>query len=560
MSTYLSILNISKTFGYHQVLNGVSLMLNAGERIGLVGANGVGKSTLLKIITGELEADGGTVMLTPGAKLGYLPQAIASFEGRTLADLIAESMRHLRDLEARMRDLEQQMEAASPDVLDAIMVEYGETVEQFERYGGYEMDYRVDAVLEGLGVNHIPRERLFATLSGGEKSRVGLALLLLQAPDVLLLDEPTNHLDFASMAWLEVYLRGYRGGILIVSHDRQFLNRTVGAIVEIDEHTRAARRYAGNYDTYHAAKERERRKWEFDYERQQEEIKALRIEIKQTARRNSNYRAHTDSDKYIRNAKIATHDHTVSRRVHAAEEKLKRIEDDPILPPPTPLRFDPDFDPHALKGRMPLVVSNVTKAFGECCLLRDVSFTLGPESCIVLVGPNGAGKSTLLKILIGVEQPDSGEVYRNPGAAIGYLDQEGATLDPAKTVLEAFREGIPFTEQQAITFLLRSGLFRYEDMGKLAGQLSSGQRRKLQIARLIAGRANLLILDEPTNNVSFDVLEGLEAALRQFPGPIIAASHDRRFIEQFNGDIWVLEDGFVNKNVDAAAYVGAQAV
>ncbi|MCI0348598.1 MAG: ATP-binding cassette domain-containing protein, partial [Acidobacteriales bacterium] len=284
---FLTISNITKTYAFHQVLNQASLTLNAGERIGLVGANGVGKSTLLKIVTGEIEADSGSVMLIPGAKIGYLPQAIAGFEGKTLADLVADSMRYLRELEGRMRALEQQMESASDDALDAVMMEYGEASEQFERHGGYEIDHRVDTVLDGLRVGHIPRERQLATLSGGEKARVGLAMLLLKAPDVLLLDEPTNHLDFASLNWLEGYLQGYRGGILIVSHDRQFLNRTVNAIVELDEHTRTTKRYSGNYDAYHQAKVQERRTWEIEYERQQEEIKALRIEIKETARRNS---------------------------------------------------------------------------------------------------------------------------------------------------------------------------------------------------------------------------------------------------------------------------------
>jgi macrolide transport system ATP-binding/permease protein len=204
------------------------------------------------------------------------------------------------------------------------------------------------------------------------------------------------------------------------------------------------------------------------------------------------------------------------------------------------------------------MISGVTKAFGARHVLDNVTFTLGTESRVVVVGPNGAGKSTLLKMLIGLEAPDKGEVYRNPGVRIGYLDQEGALLNPDQTVLESLRDGFDLTEQQAITFMLRAGLFRYADMHLLVGQLSSGQQRKLQIARLIAGRANLLVLDEPTNYVSFDVLEGLEEALRHFPGPVIAASHDRRFIEQFGGEVWELQDGTLNKNVDAAEYVGIQ--
>ncbi|MBI5667287.1 MAG: ABC-F type ribosomal protection protein [Chloroflexi bacterium] len=539
---FFSVSNVFKTYGFQTVLNGVSLVLNAGERIGLVGANGVGKSTLLKIITGEVEADGGAAQLSPGLRLGYLAQTMAGWDSQTVGDLIEDALRDLLDLETRLRWLEDGMAHASGDTLDAIMAEYGEVAERFERAGGYDSEHRVEAVLSGLGVGHIDPARLFATLSGGEKARVGLALLLLQAPDVLLLDEPTNHLDFSSLAWLEDYLRAYRGAVLVVSHDRQFLNRIVSAIVEIDEHSRVAKRYAGDYDAYLRAKTLERRKWEADYAAQQEEIRALKLQAQETARA-SNYRAHTDRDKYIYHFEKNGHDATIAKRVRAAEEKLRRIEANPIPRPPRPLRFNADFDPEALKGRLPLIASGLVKAYDGRRVLDGVDFTLSAGSRVLLAGANGAGKSTLLKILAGIERPDSGEVRVSPMVKIGYLDQEGTALDPAQTVFEAYRDGLPETDQQAKAALLTSGLFRYDDLDKLVGELSVGQRRKLQLARLIASRANLLILDEPTNHISFDVLEELEAALRDFPGPVIAVSHDRRFIRQFGGAVWELRDG-----------------
>ncbi len=552
MPAYLTLQHLSKTYGFQPILNDVSLVVNAGERIGLVGANGVGKSTLLKIVTGEVEADSGSVTLASGHKLGYLAQIIEGYDDQTLDALIAASVAELHALEARMRQLEQAMTTTSGDTLDAVMIEYGDASEQFERYGGYDLDYRVDIVLGGLGVAHIARDRVFGTLSGGEKARVGLALLLLQSPDVLLLDEPTNHLDFATMRWLENYLRGYRGAILAVSHDREFLNHVATAIVEIDEHSRAAKRYSGDYDNYHRAKAQEREKWERDYANQQEELKALRLALKQTARQNSNYRAHTDNDKFVRNFKKANHDETVSQRVNAVEEKLRRIEDNPIPQPPDVLRFQAEFDPAALKGRMPITVSGLNKRYGDRTILDELTFVVGPHSRIVLVGPNGAGKSTLMRLLTGYERPDSGEVHISPGARVGYLDQEGRTLDASMTVFEAYRHGLDSMDQQLKATLLTSGLFRYDDLDQRVGVLSAGQQRKLQIARLIAGRANLLVLDEPTNYVSLDVLEELETALKAFPGPVIAASHDRRFIQQFGGEVWTLEDGHLQVTADAA--------
>jgi macrolide transport system ATP-binding/permease protein len=543
----LSCSGITKIYGYQPVLNNISFVLNPRERIGLVGANGAGKSTLLRIIAGEIEPDDGTITRPPGMQIGCLAQAAAGADDLTLAERIAESMRHLRALERRMRELEARM--ANPDSLEAVLAEYGEVSDQFERYGGYDMGHRVDAVLDGLGIAHLPRQQRFGTLSGGEQARVMLALLLLQAPDILLLDEPTNHLDFASLRWLEDYLQSYRGAILVVSHDRHFLNRAVSAIIEIDEHSRAARRYSGDYDAYRRAKAAERRQWEADFAAQQEEIKALRLEMKVTARQNANYRAHTDNDKFIPNFKRAAHEATVARRVQLAAEKLSRIEADPIPRPPAPLRFVPDFDPQQLAGRYALTASRISHAFGDRVILRDISFTLGPNSRVVIVAPNGAGKSTLLKILAGELVPDQGTVMLNPAVRIGCLhQQESASVgfDYAKPALDTFADGLPGSPQQLKATLLQSGLFRYAELDRPAAALSEGQRRKLQIARLIASRANLLILDEPTNYISLDVLEAFETALRDFPGPIIAASHDRRFIEQFGGEVWELRDGLLS--------------
>ncbi len=427
---FITVSDIRKTYGINPVLDGVTISLNDGDRVGLVGANGVGKSTLLKIITGEVQADSGSVALSTGRRIGYLAQTVKYSEGKTFAELITESLDAIYALERRLRELETDMSRVEGEALDAVLAEYGDVSEHFERLGGYEIDHRLDTVFGGLGVQRIERERPFATLSGGEKTRVGLALLLLGAPDVLLLDEPTNHLDFAMLNWLESYLARYRGAMLIVSHDRQFLNRTVNAIIEIDEHKRVAKRYAGNYDVYLEARTRERRQWQLDFERQQEEIRELRLDMKVTAHRNT-FKAPTDGDKFVLGIKKNTHADTVSKKVRVAEERLKRIEADPIPMPPEPLRFDPDFDAAALNGRFPLLVHGVSKRYGERVLFEDVSFSIGPKSRIVIIGENGAGKSTLLKMLAGEERPDTGSITLHPAVRIGYLDQERRAFRPA---------------------------------------------------------------------------------------------------------------------------------
>ncbi len=554
---YLTLQNVSKSYGIQQVLNQVSFTLNDGERLGLVGANGVGKSTLLKIIVGEIEADSAPINVPRGVEIGYLPQTIAALADQTVEDLVAEALRHLHDSERQMRDLEAQMSHATGQSLMHIMEEYASATEQFERLGGYEIEHRIQIVLEGLHVGHIERTRPMNTLSGGEKSRVGLAMLLLRAPNILLLDEPTNHLDYASLEWLERYLSAYRGAMLIVSHDREFLNRTVTAIVEIDEHSRQAKQYRGDYDMYLQAKASERVQWIEKYAAQQEEIHALRHEIKYGARQVAKFNPNGKQagDKFAKGFFKGRADAAVSRRVSSAEERLKRIEADPIPPPPDMLAFDPDFDPHALESHLPLVASGLVKRFGDRAVLNGLSFALSARSRIALVGPNGAGKSTLLRILAGATQADSGEVYLNPQVKLGFLDQENEALNTNLTLLDTYRDGLIEPEQVLITRLIAMGMFRYEEIRRPVGVLSSGQKRKLQIARLIAEKVNVLLLDEPTNFVSFDVLEAFEDAIRHFPGPVIAASHDRRFLQSFEGEIWELCDGNLIPHLSYATYL-----
>lgn len=548
----LAIRNLSKSYGVVSVLNEVSFVVNANERIGIVGSNGVGKSTLLRILMGQEEMDTGTIKYAPLVEVGYLPQTTPDFYGRTIDDLLLESLGNLRQLEERMHQLETDMaiaDTANTEQLSELLDEYTIVSTRFQDRGGYDIDHRIDAIMEGLHLTYLPRSREVDTLSGGEKERLGLTTLLLRSPDLLLLDEPTNHLDVATLEWFEQYLSGYSGAALIVSHDRQFLNRAVNAIFEIDEHEHHLKRYEGNYDAYIQQKAQERQKWEEEYERQQEEIQELRKRIRDTARDvGHSYRAPRDNDKYAVYFFDQQKQRTVSRNVRAAEEQLRRIEEDSIPKPPELLHINSRFQNGEMASQEVITLAHVSKSFGERILFDDLHLIISSNARILLMGPNGAGKTTLLKIMMGHEKPDSGMVRLSPSVRVGYLAQEPENFDLDKTVIETYRYGQVGYEGEFIGRLLGYGFFRLEDMQKKVRQLSVGQRRKLEIARLMAESPNVLLLDEPTNYISLDVLEAFESALHDFEGPIIAISHDRLFIEHFGGTQWKLTDGTLSRN------------
>lgn len=551
----LTLNGVSKSYGHLQILEEISFTVNVGERVGLVGANGAGKSTLLKIVAGEVACDEGRVELAGDVDVGYVPQTIVPRQDQTIEELLRESQRKIRALEQRMHELEEVMAAAQGAELAEAVTEYGEIAARFEHAGGYDLDYRIDEVLSGLGLAHLSRARRIATLSGGEKTRIALAAVLIQAPGLLLLDEPTNHLDFEMAAWLEEYLRRQPGALLVVSHDRRFLNAVATAIVEIDEHSHRARLYPGDYDAYRAQKQAERQAWEEEYARQQEEIGALRRRMRVSARQVGHSRPATDNNKIAYDRAGERVHQAISHNVRSAERALQRILADPIPRPPEPLRFTPAFDPAALGSARALAAFDLCKAFvGQPPVIDHVSIEIGPADRVLIVGPNGAGKSTLLRMLSGRLAPDRGSVSVAPRAVIGYLEQESTPAEPGQTLFEAYSEGLVGFDQDHMRDLLSSGLFTYEETRRPLGDLSLGQYRKLQIARLIASRANVLILDEPTNHLSLDVLEQFEQALHTFPGAIVAVSHDRWFIERFGGTIWRLEGGMlIRDDVTATA-------
>lgn len=514
----LSIINVSKNYNSKIVLCNIPLTIGDGIRAGLVGANGCGKTTLLKIIRGFETPDAGKVVRDESLIIGYLPQILAGYFDMTIEEFLFS---HMSGISLEERD---------------------------------NNDHIVSEIASGLGIGYLDRSQRIDSLSGGEKTRISLATILLQSPDLLLLDEPTNNLDLASLSWLEKYLNSFNGGILIASHDREFLNNVVSVIFEIDEYSHGLSKYAGNYDAYKLAKDKERREWETAYYRQQEEIKDLRQVIKQTADASSHHRKFTkDHDKCARSHKEGRRERATSRTIQAAAERLERILGNPIMKPPKLLSFNPDVGTVDIRSDEVIRVDGISKKYGSKTILCDVSLILNHQSRILIMGSNGAGKTTFLQILIGRENIDEGNVKYAPSARLGYLPQEPEIDGFDGDLVSYWLRNCSGSKNDAIYYLITCGLFRYEELFQKVKELSLGQIRKLQIAALIAAVPNVLILDEPTNHLSLDVMESFEAAIEKFQGPVVAVSHDRRFKKRFGGEIWELNEGKLQLTYNSSA-------
>jgi ATP-binding cassette subfamily F protein 3 len=562
----LQVHQLRKDYGPATVLAGVSFLINNAEHVGLIGPNGAGKSTILRCLVGQEQPDSGMIAFSPpSATVGYLPQAFATLEGRTISEALAAAQ---ADFVAAEQALHQATEVlASSDMpttvrMEAALAAYDAALTHFEALGGYEREHRATAVLEGLGLGGIDPVTPVAQLSGGQKTRLGLATLLLREADLLLLDEPTNHLDVTALEWLEGFVRDYPRAVLIVSHDRAFLDRTVTRVLYLDGETRAVRSYAGGYSDFAAACEAEIAQQYADWQDQQLYIRQVEADIRRVKGLAMNIqngpKRHRDYHGRI-SAKVARIGKSRERKLERYLESGERIDK-----PRQQWGLRLDFGAPPAGGRAVVRVEEVAFAYPTDCqngtpgnaaptfLLKDITFEIDYGERVAIVGPNGSGKTTLLRLLDGRLQPLAGQVRLGAGVRVGTLTQEQETLDLDWTVLDTVRRERPMSETEARNFL-HYFLFGGDSVFKPVGACSPGERARLQLAQLVLRGCNLLLLDEPLNHLDIEAREHFEAALEAFPGTIVVVSHDRAFLQSFaervlevnGGQVqgWVMGDG-----------------
>ncbi len=504
----LNISDISKEYDGKPVLKGISFHIEAHEKTALIGMNGAGKSTLLKIIMGLEEADRGSVVLSRDITTGYLAQHQDLKGEQTIYQELLGVRRELLELSDSIRKTENMMACLEGEELQDAMERYARMTEEFERNGGYSYKSEVTGVLRGLGFEEEEFGRKIHELSGGQKTRVALGRLLLTAPDLILLDEPTNHLDMHSIEWLETYLINYRGAVLIVSHDRYFLNRVVTKVVEIENGISYT--YRGNYDAYSVKKEQQRKAayaaW-LNAERERKHQEDVIARLKSFNREKS------------------------IRRAESREKLLQKMET-PEKPADLADSMKLRFTPGKESGRDVLSVENLSMSYPGLPLFRDISFEIKKGEHVAIIGDNGTGKSTLLKILNGVLAPDSGEYRYGTNVFEGYYDQEMQVLDDRKTIFGEISDDYPYMTNTEIRSKLAAFLFIGEDVFKPISALSGGERARVSLCKLMLSDANFLMLDEPTNHLDISSREVLESAVRAYEGTVLYVSHDRYFINR----------------------------
>ena len=515
----LSCQNISKAFVENQVLKNVSFHIEDHEKAAIVGINGAGKTTLLRIIVGEMTPDDGQVVLAKDKTLGYLAQNSTVDTSHTIYEELLSVKADLLRLEEKIRECENNMKHADGDALEDLMKQYTSLTHAFETGGGYLYRSELVGVLKGLGFTEDEFSKPVATLSGGQKTRVALGRLLLQNPDLIILDEPTNHLDMNSIAWLETYLLNYKGAVLIVSHDRYFLDRIAGKVIEIDQSK--ATTFMGNYSDYAVKKEQLRVAAWNAYMNQQREIK--------------------HQEEVIEKLKSFNREKSI-KRAESREKMLDKIE---VIENPSEVRTDMKLTltPRILSGNDVLTVEHLSKSFDSHKLFTDVNFEIKRGEHVAIIGDNGSGKTTLLKILNGLVPADQGTFRLGSNVEIGYYDQEHHVLHSEKTLFEEISDDYPYLNNTQIRNVLAAFLFTGEDVFKRISDLSGGERGRVSLAKLVLSNANFLILDEPTNHLDIMSKEILEDALNGYEGTILYVSHDRYFINRTAHRILDLTEG-----------------
>lgn len=550
----LRVQSLWKSYGDEPVLTDVSFVLPPGRRAGLVGPNGSGKSTLLRIVAGEIPPDRGSVWVDPASSIAYLPQ----FPEDELHLTVRESLRRgagaVTEARDRVARLEESLTSASGDHLNRLLAEYADARDRFERLDGYTLEARIEEVVDGLAIDAVSLESTVHTLSGGNRTKLSLARLLLSGSDILLLDEPTNYLDLPALLWLERFVSAGNRTYLIVSHDRRFLDRTVDTILQIDPAQHSLRQWAGNYSTFDEARRQEEQKQLEAYRDQQAEIRRVEEDIRLTKEQARGVETRMISgmcaDVQRRYAK------KVAKKAKARERRLeRRLEANTVEKP------RPDWGLHladlgggpVAAARTILDIRNLSAGYGDGEILHGIDLLVRGRDRLALLGENGSGKTTLLRCITG-SLPHSGEIRVGPSVRLGVLSQETDDLPLDDAVLDVFRSRSEMYEDEARTYLHRF-LFRGDEVFKPVRALSYGQRAKLALAMLILSGATFLLLDEPTSHMDMPALEAIEQALGAYAGPLLVVSHDRYFLERIGiTGVMIMDGGRIRRTESMAMY------
>jgi len=518
----LALNKLQKYYGATKVLDDITFEVQTGEKVGIVGSNGCGKSTLLKIIIGSEGYENGNMSFKKGATLGYLEQMPVYPDGFKVVDVLNLAFENIDNIYKELEILEKQLSNVDEDNMDRVLNKYSKVQVLYESLGGYEKEEKLSKVCTGLKINDIFKEKLFSELSGGEKTTIILGKILLQNPDILLLDEPSNHLDLDAMEWLEAYLKDYKGVVIIVSHDRYFLDNVVTKIVEIED--MVSKSYYGNYTAFVDEKERQLKLQMDAFLDQQKKIKEMEKSIAQL----KDWGQRGDNGKFFRRA----------ASMQKLLDKVKKID--------KPVEEKNSIIINSVTGNRSgdnvVVIKDLCKSYGDKILLDKAELLIRNRESVALLGANGCGKSTLIKILLGINEADYGIANLGSSIKLGYLPQNIVFEDESKTILECFREDVVITDGKAREYLARY-MFFGEQVFKNVGTLSGGERSRLKLAMLMYSEVNFLILDEPTNHLDIDSREELEDFLKEFKGTLMFVSHDRYFINNIASRVVELIEG-----------------